>query len=173
MRGWESVQSRRCRCDPGGDPGGDVWGEARVSQQNGERGGGGGVQTQSRRPQRGMFRKHDEGSGQERLSLEDKGWSDSRGTWNVTLGSPGLRWAPLEACEGGRPRPSSESEDICGGGTTEEARHEAEDHAGTHCRHSGERCPGREPRSKSSKGEQGCGAAQKVKPVGLRPDVGQ
>lgn len=123
----------------------------------------------------------EEGSGQERLSLEDKGWSDSRGTWNATLGSPGLRWAPPEVCEGGRPRPSSESEDIRGGGTTEEARHEAKDQAGTHCRRSGERCPGCERRSKSSKGEQvasskgeqGCGAAQKVKPVGLRPDVGQ
>lgn len=108
------------------------------------------------------------GQGRSTLSLEDKGWSDSRGTWNATLGSSDFRWAPPEAWKGVRPRPSSEPDDVHGEGTTEEARQEAEDQAGTHCSHSGGRHPGCEQRLRSSKGEQGFGAAQKVKLVGLR-----
>ena len=43
------------------------------------------------------------GQGRSRLSLEDKGWSDSRGTWNATLGSSDFRWAPPEASPASHP----------------------------------------------------------------------
>ena len=101
------------------------------------------------------------GQGRSRLSLQDR-MVRLQGAWDATLGSPDFRWAPPEAWKGERPRPSSEPEDIRGEGT----RQEAEDQAGTHCRHSGGRHPGWEQRSRSSKGEQASGAAQKVKPAG-------
>lgn len=101
------------------------------------------------------------GQGRSRLSLQDR-MVRLQGAWDATLGSPDFRWAPPEAWKGERPRPSSEPEDIRGEGT----RQEAEDQAGTHCRHSGGRHPGCEQRSRSSKGEQASGAAQKVKPAG-------
>lgn len=54
------------------------------------------------------------GQGRGGPSVEDKGWSDSRGALNAMPSSPDFGWAPPKGCKGGRPRPSSESEDISG-----------------------------------------------------------
>ena len=59
------------------------------------------------------------GQGRGGLSVEDKGWSDSRGALNAMLSGPGFGWAPPKGCKGGRPRPSSESEDISGSSVEE------------------------------------------------------